>query len=264
MTPITDIFIVSFRRDVEFTNYCLRSIAKFAEGFHRVVLLVPKTDADLFTNDCLKPELIRLFNDDDKPSLYLKTFDQVPDKGMLHHEAMICSADMFCNADYILHMDADCVFKEPVTPDDYFVNGKPVLLKESFDRLEANCRFWQQAVEKALGFKPQYETMRRHPAVHPRWLYAKVREAVEKHTGKPFVDYVLSCQNHFPQGFAEFPTLGAWALQYAPDAHHWIDRDTQPEPPHKLRQFWTHGGVDMVWKPDGGKRVRQILEEILR
>lgn len=247
-----DLFLVSFRRDLEFTQYCLRTVDKFVTGFNKLILLVPKVD-EVFFAEIAKPF----------PFVVLKAFDEVPGKGMVHHEAMVCSADQFCASDYIVHIDSDCAFKELVNIEqEYFRDGKPIMLKERFDLLPAEVRPWQVAVEKALGFTPVYETMRRHPAVHPRWLYPKVREAIEKHTGKPFLEYVLSCENKFPQGFAEFPTLGAWALRYDPGAHYWMEPQVDGRPTDKLRQFWTHGSVDMLYKEEG-KTARQIIEGYL-
>lgn len=239
--PTVDIFIVTFARDVEFCHWCLKSIGKFVRNANRVVLLVPKRDQDKFRL------IVQGYNNErgNGPRCVLKTFAEQAGKGMLHHEAMVCSADQFCEADYILHMDADCVFKEPVdVVQEYFHEGKPIMLKETFTTIGEVVGPWQDAVEKALGFRPEYETMRRHPAVHPRGLYAEVRKAVEASTKQPFLDYVLSCRNEFPQTFAEYPTLGAWALRYAPDLHHWIDVGKEPRPADKLYQFWSHGGLD--------------------
>jgi hypothetical protein len=99
------------------------------------------------------------------------------------------------------------------------VNGKPLLLRETFEqagRHNKNRLFWQEAVKNALGFTPVYETMIRHPNMYRRNVYKKLRDMVEKHTGQKFDDYVLSGQNHFPQSFAEFPTLGAVAIKCFP------------------------------------------------
>lgn len=250
-----DIFIVTFKRDIEFTIYCLQSIQKFVTGFRKVIIAVPVQDVPLFNGIA-----------GGYPFVVVRGFEEVAGKGMMHHEVLVCSADEWCDAEFILHIDSDCIFKEPVNlQNEYLRDGKPVMLKEKFEHVGEVVGPWRDAVTKALGFVPEYETMRRHPAVHPRWLYPKVREAVAAHTGKPFMEYVLSCRNEFPQGFAEFPVLGAWALKYAPEAHHWIDVTTEPRPTDKLYQFWSHGGLDHTPDdgPAKGTTPRKVINEVL-
>jgi hypothetical protein len=209
-------------------------------------VLVPKWDLPLFER--MKAELD--FN--------LVGFDQHPTKGMLHHEAMICRADEFCKADFILHTDSDCHFVEPVTPEDFIFDGKPVLVKKPFAGLEkitpnSIYHHWKEAAEAALGFEVEFETMCRHPTVHYSWLYKQVREHIEKHVRMPFDEYVLSQRNEFPQSFAEFTTLGAYVIKFHHDKYYWFEAVLPPgnsdfdyipyRPPDKSSQRWSHGGI---------------------
>jgi len=249
-----EIQIVSFHKDLGWCEYALRSIQKFATGFAGVTLVVPDGEVRLFA-PFQKRFGVKLF-----------PYKVRPGKAMLHHMVMKCRADETClNADHILHMDSDCVFIEPVTPDDYFVLGKPVLLREKFSEIAkycpARCK-WQAIVEKTLGFKPEYEMMVRHPAVHFKWLYRLFRDLVWGRHHKPFDEYVLGC-SEVPLGFTEFPALGAVALKYHEIAYHWVDAKS----PHtdfdlckavgvkeKMRQFWSHAGVE---------KHKEELEKIL-
>lgn len=257
--PKTEIFIVTYSKDSEWLKHCLRSIRKFARGFSGVTVAAPSRDLNVIQPVCC----------DNLPASSLKTFDEVEGKGMLHHMAIKCMADEFCpEAEYILHTDSDCIFIEPVTPADYFVDGKPVLLKEHFDRFRdkhPGILKWKACAEDALGFSVSHETMRRHPAVHPKWLYYLVRQRVEKVHNRPFLDYVLSKQNEYPQGFTEFPTLGGFALAMYPTRYHWIDTGEVLPPKDKLAQFWSHGGLDRptdtgAWP---GETPRSIIKRIL-
>jgi hypothetical protein len=257
--PSIEIFIVTFKRDATWCMYNLRSIRKFCRGFSGTTVLVPLEDAPEFEPMC-REFGARLF-----------TFHQHPTKGMLHHEAMICRADEFCEADLILHTDADCHFIEPVAPEDYLVDGKPILLRQLFSQLKEhdNPRHrWKEAVENALGFEAEYETMCRHPAVHYRWLYPEVRAAVERHTRMAFDEYVLAQKNEYPQTFAEFPTLGAYASKFHEDKYFWVehdwttpvDRTTPPTnppfiPADKLAQEWSHDGVT----PEAKEKLDRLL-----
>ena len=252
------IFIRSFARDIPFLEYNMRSIQKFASGFSEVLVTVPMKDRAAFLPLS------------DKWCFKLHAADEPEGKGMLHAEVRLCRADELCpSADFVLFTDSDCVFTERVCPQDYFVDGKPVLFVESFEKLarEKSPRVcWRKPVVDALGFDPEYETMCRHPAVHPSWIFPKFREAVERHVMRPFDEYVLAQRNEYPQTFAEFDSLGALAVRDYIDHYHFADVDAftaeaismsgGPIRNNKILQNWSHGGV----KPD----VRAKLEALLR
>lgn len=233
--PRVEIFCVTFHRDLACTEYMLKSCQKHAHGFAGITLLVPDVDRHFF-------EPIGA-----AAGAKIKTYHEIAGKGMIHHELMICRADEYCpDVDNILHIDSDCMFTEPVSPEDYFVQGKPVLLIEAFEVMakrgqmgEARCQ-WKSRVDRAIGGDCKFETMCRHPAVHGIWLYKMLRQEIEQFTHISVNDYVLAQQSNYPQGFAEFPALGAVVLRGAPELYHLIDVTSAPRPPDKLVQFWTH------------------------
>lgn len=189
---------------------------------------------------------------------------------MLAHEVVICSADIFCpEADFFTHIDSDCVMTMHTCPEDYMTDGKPDLLKRtfaSFHGKEAAC--WQKPTEAALGIPVAYETMARHPAVHYRWLYKSLRDRIEQVHRCPFHDYVLRCHNVFPYGFAEFPSLGAWALEEFEDKYNWIDvtnrsaTDISVKYKDRMRQGWTHHRTDAAGRMEEA-RQRAEFEKIV-
>lgn len=240
------ILIASYARDYAWCEYNLKSIRKFAKGFHSVTLLVPSQDAALFL------KLEQAYSTTELPVL-IKHYVVMPGKEFNHHQAMKCYADVYCpQANFILHTDSDCIFTAPVTPGDYFVGDKPVLLKRSYADIiakggeHAGSVWWQAQTERALGEPCPYETMRRHPAVHPKGLYKPHREHIERIHLTSFTDYVLKQKNTALQGYSEFNSLGSFALRYFPDMHHWIDQQFEPSPIQKLHQNWSwiQGGVD--------------------
>jgi len=255
----TEIFIVSCAKHFPWLDYALQSINKFASGFSRVTVAIPHTEMDALVERNI-----------DCPSAIVRTGDEWPGKGMLWHMSQIMRSDEWCpDADFILHTDSDCIFTEPFSPDDYFVNGKPVLMHASFKWLintqQANLEMWQRAVAAAVGWKPSEETMRRHPAVHPRKIYAKARECIEAYTKMPCDDYIKSCENAFPQTFAEFPTLGAVAWRFFRNDYHWIDQQREPFPHGKLAQFWGHAPPDQPQEPVvRGKPFRCTPSDLLK
>lgn len=242
-----DILIVSCAKHFPWLRFCLRSIERFASGFRQVKVLIPNEDLD-----AINPVLAEACNYKGIP-IRVQMYDDWPGKGFLRHEHVIMCSDEFTDADFVCHVDSDCMFTEPVSPADYFVNEKPVLVHASFHWLvtkqQANLSMWQVAVEKAVGWVPTQETMRRHPAVHYRKTYAKTRECIEAHTRMPCADYIKSGRNEFPQEFAEFPTLGAVAWKFFHIDYHWLDQEKGEWPHSKICQFWGHSPPEIPQKP---------------
>jgi hypothetical protein len=244
----TEILIVSYAKDLPYLRYCLKSIVKFATGFSGVVVLVPEQEKEQMLDTMLVLHNV--------PSRML-AYQRVPNPAQWHLNAQLqkCHADQHCHqADFIAHMDSDCVFTQPVTPEDYFVGGKPVMCIEAYTRL-TDCP-WQQVTARALGFVPTHETMRRHPQVNPRGVYPALRAYLEGIHHQPFDQYVLGQKADFPWGFTEHNTIGSfarasrkWSQEY-----HWVDLETQPWPPHKLLQFWSLSPPDVEQPlPSGGR-----------
>lgn len=254
------IFMVTFRRDLEFAEYSFRSVDKFCSGFGDRIVAVPTQDKAMF-KEVAEPY-----------GFTVKSFDEWPEKGFVHHEAIICEADQWCpNADAILHLDADCLFTGPVTPEHYMLDGKLILYRERYEgfRMHPNRYGWKETVKRATGIDPEWETMCRHPAVHWPKTYALTRTIITLHTGMPANDYIRSCRNTYPQGFAEFPTLGAVAVERYPDDYCFIEqahdstdirRDKSRD---KVKAFWSVGGVEMINDRHPDETARQMMDRIL-
>lgn len=212
--PQMDILIVTHWRDIEYLRYLVRSIQRFCTGFNGVTIAVPATEND--GRYKWLPDGFRLH-----------FVDETPGRGFLHHMATKCAADVICpGADFILHLDPDCMFMSDCNPGDFLQDGKPVLYREKYAGLKnTNRQNWQKVVTDATGLVPVWETMVRHPAVHAKQTYHLLRALVQQHTKQPFDQYVLSGQNKFPQSFCEFNSLGAVAEQINPAAYHFIEYD---------------------------------------
>ncbi len=237
------ILIVSWLQDRRWLKYCLRSIAKYSAGFHETVVLVPEQEASVFRDRVPLPN-------DARWATYPRTSDK--EKWHLHHQAMKCHADLWCpDADFILHIDSDCVFSQPVRPVDYFVSGKPVMLMEPYLKLTQNP--WQVPTQNALKRLVSYEFMRRHPQINPIAVYGALREHMLQLHSKPLEDYVLTQKAGYPWGFSEHNVIGAYAYGHYRDDYYWIDVSKEQRPPDKLIQFWSHSPPEKPQDmPNGG------------
>jgi len=267
----TDIFIVTYAKDFPWLKCCLRSIQKFARGFSEIHILVPTQDVEALGTlvnpgsfwDDLKPG-------DPRAYIHLHSENDWPDKGMVWHMNQIMHADQWCpTADFIAHIDADCIFTHPVTPETYILSGKPILRFENFafmGKRNPNVLNWQRCTEACLPFPVHYETMRCHPGVFHRDLYAEARHQMEFKTGKPVPEYIRSCRNEYPQTFCEFVTLGNVAMHLFPFLYHMVEQiNDLPAPPNYLQQFWSHGPIDQpqdIWV--NGKQKLVVPLEMIR
>lgn len=265
----TSILIVTYRKDIDFAIYCFASIAKFARGFHELVIVVPTEDVPLFSAAATPTAGVTTLG------VRVVGFDERPGKGMLHHMVKILEGDLLCpDADAILHMDPDCLFTAPVTPADYFDGDKPVMFRQRYENFrQYDSRYsWKACVRNATGIDPEFETMCRHPSVYLRDVYAATREIIQAHTQIDWREYVLSCRNEYPQTFAEFPTLGAVAIKCSEDRYSWVNVEpapgggwqlVPPQGPEKMKAFWSHGGMEMINDRHPGQTARQAIEAIL-
>lgn len=272
-----EVLLVTHARDLPYLRYALESIAKFGSGFSGVNVLHPEQEHEEFEAISTRigmGEFEHITKRVGYPMpIRFTDFDQFPGKGMLDHEAQILLADEHCpEADYIFHTDSDCVFREPFSPQCYFTgDGRPVLLVEPYELLKTKHpgRYqWRDCVTRALGFEPKWETMCRHPSVYPRKVYKHLRAFMEDKWKIPQRHYVLMQRDEYPQGFAEFPTLGAFAMEDLPETMQFVDVSIEKRPRDKLVQFWGHGPIDRpqeIWL-DGKKQIvipKVMIDEIL-
>lgn len=244
-----EILIVTYAKDIGWLEHCLRSIRKFGTGFAGVTLVVPVQEFSAFQEIATDFEC--------KLKSYWRTENS--EKWHLHAQAQKCLADIYCpDADFILHQDSDCIWKEPFTPEDYFKAGKPFMCIEPYSRISSP---WKAVVERALGIPVEFETMRRHPQVNPKGVYKDMRARIEGAHNTDFLSYVLSCKGTFPWGFTEHNTIGAFALSDPIWQSHydWIDLSKEPKPPDKVIQFWSYGPIDQPQDgPNSGIKVIPI------
>jgi hypothetical protein len=254
--------------DFDWLVYCLRSIQKFCRGFSGVTVAVPEheragLDAVL---KCVPDAPLRI---------QVRTFDEPRGKGMLNHMAMMASADQLVpeGTKYVLHMDADGVFTMPTTPEHYFISGPrgrplPYYLVRTWDSLTtedprnpgskcvSDCAQWREPTEAQLGFTTEFYTMCMNTNVFPIEFYEAYRGHIERQQHQPFLKYMLSGRNEFPQDRMDHTAMGAWAHKYMRERFEWIDVEAQAYPADRKLAFWSHGGIT--------PEIQAQIEEILK
>ena len=153
-------------------------------------------------------------------------------------------ADEFCEADYVAHLDSDCILERKLCAGDLFIGGKPVYLRE-----DGTDSHWIDVAAVTLGWRDSNEYMRRLPIVYPKWIYAEFREWIKQKHKMPLEHWVAIQP---AREFSEFQSLGQWAHKYHHDAFHWLHPS---EFPTYVNQFWSWGGIT----PEIKDKIHNIL-----
>jgi hypothetical protein len=207
---VCDIFIKTYPPDYPWLRYCLRSISRFVIGVRRTLLVTPE-DRDR-----------QWWDGNHFLDLTVKELPEHGPDGYLSQQVSKLYADTLTDASHILYLDSDTIFTRPVTPETYFIDGKPIWMMTPWANTETP---WQPIVEKFLGRPVEFEFMRRHPQLVPRWLLVGLREFCEKQHGMPLDKCVMSQPL---RSFSEFNAVGAFAYAFHRDRFHWINTEEVP------------------------------------
>lgn len=242
----TSVLIVTYAKDFRYLKFCVRSLNKFLRGFHEVVILFPETDWAEFTRE-IGPEIMG----QDRVKYRPIAGNEWPGKGKLWQMWQSMTADkILTDSDFIGHFDADCIFTGPITPETFAPCGMPILRYEKFNTIgvrHPGVLNWKRAAESCLPFEVIWECMRGHPEVYHFGLYSRARDLIELKTGMAAEEWWKKQKNEYPQTAAEYPTLGAVAMQTFPDKYLLVDLAKQENPDRvetPVIQFWSWGDPD--------------------
>jgi hypothetical protein len=128
---------------------------------------------------------------------------------MLKHLAIKCHADEICpNADAILHMDADCMFWDTATPDDFMEATGFLMVRERYDELQ-NKIGWSGAITSDAP-SASGPNGKRWSAIRRFTRASSTRgfvNSLRRRTGCRSTISSRPARTHFPQSFCEFNTF---------------------------------------------------------
>lgn len=238
------ILIVTYQKDAPWLKYCLALCKKYLTGFSGITVAYPASDKAVLS-EMISGSIAHGW-----------TYAETPGKGMVQHMAIMALADGIVphGTQFVMHLDADCMYHTPATPADYFTDGKPDYLVRPWESLKdgngvvSDCAQWLTPTEKQLGFRPKIYCMCRHPTIFPVSFYKPYREWIEAEHKKPFMEYMTSGRNTFPQDRMDWTAMGAFAYEFMRDEFNWIDvgAPNAVVPKDRQKTFWSHAGV----KPD--------------
>lgn len=271
--PNVDLFVRCPRKHHVWLKQMMRSVCKFASGFRNIHLIIPAGDIDPVEQLWIESVGEFFERHEYHPDLVVHQNVEWKDKEFLFSMLQVLNADVICgDADYIVFLDSDCLIVEPITPADFIIGGKPMIIRRPYVEMSDAERKWQSCITAATGLPAPYECMVRHPEVHIPRTCEIARGMIKAHTGMEPVDYYFKGRNAYPQDRVEFPLLGAVALACHPEKYNIIDFKTPTEPPRKLLQGWSHhrDGIDGLFdfkdqipRFGGMRTFRSVVEEVL-
>lgn len=225
-----DIFIRTYHKDLDFLQYCLRSIQKFVTGYNEIIICIPEADAHLLDSWNLTQERIVKW----KP---------VCENGYIDQQISKLKAHQMSEADFILYVDSDVCFTTPTNLSEFFVDGKPYLMKTRYELVgDAIC--WKETTQEILGVLLDYEYMRRIPLLYRRLTLQHLNERYN----------VLSLAKL--NKLSEFNLIGGFIAYFEPQQYHIINTEFDPLPKQVAIQGWSWGGLT--------EEVKQQLETFLK
>lgn len=224
-----DIFIRSYWKDLAWLEFCLASIQKFCRGFRAVIVVVPRSSRPWLPANFAFAEDVEICFCRDYRDDYLG------------QQATKLMADSFSDADFICHVDADCIFSRFCTPRDLIIAGKPCVVMRPSALLGFHWP-WRKPTETFLGWAVSHDFMQRPPFVFPSWLYPELRNHAVSTHGMDLETYITTRP---PRGFSEFNALGAYAHARHHDRFIWLDNSLSDAGEPFCRWYWSWGGIDV-------------------
>src|SRR6478609_926420 len=106
------LFIRTYWKDLAWLQFCLRSIERHCRGFLEVVVVVPEST---------RPWMSRVVLPYDARLMYVRTYAD----DYLGQQVSKLYADDFTQAEFISHVDADCIFVRTTRPADLAPRQRP-------------------------------------------------------------------------------------------------------------------------------------------
>lgn len=159
--------------------------------------------------------------------------------------------DSFSDADFICHVDVDCIFFRTISPEDLIVAGRPRVVMRPYSLLGRHWP-WRKPTESFLGWNVTHDYMQHPPFTYPSWLYPELRTYAENIHGMDIETYITTRPSRC---FSEFNALGAYAYARHNNRFVWIDNSRADPGELFCRWYWTWGGID--------KDLRDEIETVL-
>ena len=228
-----DIFYKSYRKDFKWLYYSIKSIRKFVTNYNQIIIVIPKEDKDILDYSILEGLKYKVFTVDEYGN------------GYLYQQWIKMSAYKYCDSEYILFCDSDCIFDKKIDLSDY-VNKKPEILYTDYSKVgDAIC--WKEPTEKFIGKSIEYEFMRRNFLIYLK------NTLVDIHKTYPNLESIIVDS----EAFSEFNAIGAWIYFNESDKYQLINTDFAENLSSFGKQFWSWSDLN----DDDLEQIKTILNK---
>ena len=223
-SPVIDIFLRSYYRDLRWLHLALRSITELVVGYRRIVVVVPhstvcrvalETIAGNFTAEVFECED---FADD-----------------YIGQQLTKLNADRYTDADFVLLLDSDQLFYAPCDLNTRLFRNSRLLMEFYSRNLRPQSDGWRRCPELFFHKDIAVNLAVPLPLAVPRHVFAGIRRICEQLHGMSIVEYAM---NRGADSFSELALFRghAWVREF--DNYSWTDD------PHKslipeCRTFWS-------------------------
>jgi hypothetical protein len=215
-----DIFYKSYAPDFKLLRYSLESVKRNVVNYANIHVLIPLRDAQRFDNRNLPPNTTVHFVEE-------------YGEGYLYQQWCKISAQKYCQSEYILFADSDCIFDHLINLEEFVTDGKPEILYTPYSKVgDAIC--WKKCTEDFMREEVEFEFMRRNTLIYHR------------STLKAIAEYAPNLEVDIMQGkrFSEFNAMGAFAFKYEKDKYNFVCTDDWQYVEPKGVQCWSYGDPD--------------------
>jgi len=235
-----DIFYKTYNRDFWLMQLSLKTITKNVTGYNNIIILVPENEKELFdTRGMPERTLIHYIGE------YGSTY--------LYQQVCKLQAYKYCDAEYILFCDSDCMWDHPIDLQEFVKDDKPEILFTDYNKVDqAIC--WKAPTEKMIGESVEWEYMRRNCLIYHRSTLENINK------WKPDLEKIVMGS----QSFSEFNLIGAWANKFEKERYTWINTDdwTYVEP--KATQVWSHASKEPGVSETHLREYIRTLETVIK
>jgi hypothetical protein len=224
MAPSIDIVIRSYYRDLRWLALSLRSIDMFASGHRQVVVVVPRASLQRMAMPTVLP----------RTDVRLRTCRNRVDD-YLGQQITKLHADLYTDAEMIVHLDSDQVFIEPCDLRERLLDDG--LLRVSFDTNDRGpiTDGWRRCPEVFFGQRIDCDLTGPPPLALPRSVYPALRGYCRRQHGVSISTYAEATP---ADRFCEFALLRGYIYLHQRVGYRWVDvRDADLLP--ECRRFWS-------------------------
>ena len=255
---MTDITIVykTYRNDLKWLKYSLLSIKKYISFKHKILI---------YCHDVCYEELGRLLIEIDVECKTIPVHYDI--NGYIKQMVVKLECYKDIETPYAMMLDSDCVFKETVTLEDIFTDGKIIwrfsVKNESSDGQEWSV--WKKSYEdQSKEIQDKYYMANGNPFIFTKDALKRASNKFIEYHGKSYLEYCAERLYHLNIGtedpicpnfmklatvFEEFEWYGFYCHKYQESEYVFMSPD-HPKNGNgrsiwkKIKQYWSHGGID--------------------